>query len=165
MEYLNELMFHRHDGARPDVRFYNRAYLLTMHHWSQELRVKDCTLETLVQARTGWTHFWTNFTPSVGAGSSSPAGAGAQDMAMLPPDLVERVNAMAQVTKALQSRMDKQAHAEKRRADAWDDESWAEQEGPMDDGTPAEEDGGRKARKRAYKKRKAWTVRNAAEPW
>ena len=118
MEYLNDLIFHRHDGAKPDVRFYNRAYLLTMHHWSNELRISDCKLETLVQARTGWTHFWTNYTPSMSASSSSPAANGPYDMSMLPPDLIERVNQVAQITKSLstlQSRFDKQSNGGEKR--------------------------------------------------
>ena len=40
---------------------------------------------------------------------------GTYDLSMLPLDLVERVNQMAKVTKALQARMDKQAGGEKRK--------------------------------------------------
>ena len=47
MEYINDLIFHRLDGADPDVQFFNRAYLLTMNHWSNELRVADVQLEAL----------------------------------------------------------------------------------------------------------------------
>ena len=109
MEELNDMIFHRLEGGRPDVRFFNRAYLLTMHHWSNQLRLTDCSMESLVLAKTGWIHYWTNYAPSAGASAGSSGAAGAHDLSSLPKDLMERVAHMQTVTKALQSRMDKQA--------------------------------------------------------
>ena len=112
MEHLNDLIIHRLDGANPDVQFFNRAYLLTMNHWSNELRVADVQLEALVHARTGWAHFWTNYSPSSGgrgASSSTDSVGGAYYMSMLPPDLYEQVNQMSALTKSLQSKVDRQA--------------------------------------------------------
>ena len=115
MEYLNDLIFHRLDGGAPDVVFFNRAYLLTMNNWSNELRVADCKLETLVLARTNWSHFWTNYQPSASAQRSEAVTSASYDLSMLPPDLVERVNQVQSLTRALQSKVDKAATGQKRR--------------------------------------------------
>ena len=112
MEYLNELIFHRLDGQRPDIMFFNRAYLLTMNHWSNELRVTDCKLEGLIVARTGWSHFWTNYQPSMRLATEADSSAtlsGTYDMSMLPADIVDRIDQVQSLTKQLQSQVDRQA--------------------------------------------------------
>ena len=120
MEELNDLIFHRLEGGRPDVRFFNRAYLLTMHYWSNQLRLTDCSMESLVVAKTGWIHYWTNYTPSSNAAAGSSSASSSHDLSALPKDLMERVAHMQTVTKALQSRMDKQNHANKDNTRSYD---------------------------------------------
>ena len=117
MEYLNDLIFHRLDGLAPDVVFFNRAYLLTMNNWSNELRVSDCKLEALVLARTSWSHFWTNYQPSAGHTRSESSSASGYDLSMLPPDLVERVNQVQALTRSLQSKVDRTSGGQKRKYD------------------------------------------------
>ena len=107
MEYVDELIFNRLDGYAPDVAFFDKAYLMTMNYWSNELRTKDsCTLEEMILARTGWVHFWTNYMPTAG-----PSNSGAiADMNMLPADLVERVNQQQALTRSLQSQLAKKGN-------------------------------------------------------
>ena len=104
MEYVDELIFNRLDGYAPDVAFFDKAYLMTMNYWSNELRTKDnCTLEDMVLARTGWVHFWTNYMPTAG-----PNGTGAlADVGRLPPDLVDQVNQQQALVRSLQSQLAK----------------------------------------------------------
>ena len=114
MEYFHELIFHRLDGQSPDIMFFNRAYLLTMNHWSNELRVTDCKLEGLITARTGWSHFWTNYQPSVRKASADEETGSAYDMSMLPDDVVERLHQVQALTKSLQGKVDKAEKTKKR---------------------------------------------------
>ena len=115
LEYLNDLIFHRLDGLAPDVVFFNRAYLLTMNNWSNELRVSDCKLEALVLARTSWSHFWTNYQPSTGQARADTGSTSNYDLSMLPPDLVERVNQVQALTRSLQSKVDRTSGGQKRK--------------------------------------------------
>ena len=113
IEYLNELIFHRLDAAAPDILFFNRAYLCSMNDWCNNLRTSDKTLKELTEARSSWTHFWTNYSPSSGhsGASSSTAPAGQIDMSMLPADLVARLNSTHALARSLQSRADSSASA------------------------------------------------------
>ena len=131
LEDLNDMIFHRLDSSRPDVRFHNRAYLLTMHQWSNQLRVSDCSLESLVLAKTNWSHFWTNYTPATGAAGS---GSSQNDLSGLPDDLLERINQVTSITKALQSRMDKQQSSLKRNYDSQKSDGEGKGKGKNKDG-------------------------------
>ena len=108
MDYLNDLMFNRLDDKEPDLAFFNRAYLCTMNEWQQTIRNGSVSLGTLIEQRSVWSHYWTNYSPSSSSSSRSlNAGpSGHIDMAMLPPDLVQKINNSWSLVRSLQSKGD-----------------------------------------------------------
>ena len=114
MHYLRELLFKKYNGQRPSVAFFNRAYLTMMNEFCTEIRNYDVSLRDLIQGRSKWTHYWTNWTADADS-ERSASTPGRMDMSMLPDDLVQKVQQAWSLARSNQSRLDSDKGPRKRK--------------------------------------------------
>ena len=108
-------------NARPPVSHFVTAWAFTMQLWSDEVRTNSKTLAALVRETGSWTQFWTSWSPSTAASSSTAIVH--QERAALPAQtqLESEVSRLRRLTSQLQSERDRSFAGDKRKAE---DQHW-----------------------------------------